>query len=73
MSNTEFHVVFNAACKFSDLEHIEKVNNAEFKGKDITVEVMDDHNSLLAIQGPKAAQLLARVLKMKVNTAFEAQ
>ena len=73
MSDTEFHVVLNAGCKFTDLAHIESVKTSEFNGKDITIEVMDDQNSLIAIQGPKATILLARVLKMKIDSAFECQ
>ena len=71
MTDNEFHVVINAGCKFTYLEHIEAVRASEFKGKDISIQVLDDQNSLVAIQGPKAARLLAMVLKMNPNTAFE--
>ena len=62
MSDSEFHVVLNAGCKLTDLAHIEAVRSSEFKGKDISYEVLDDQNSLIAVQGPKAALLLAKVL-----------
>jgi aminomethyltransferase len=42
MSDVEFHVVLNAGCKFTDLAHIEAVKSSEFKGRDISYEVMDD-------------------------------
>jgi glycine cleavage system aminomethyltransferase T len=42
MSNSEFHVVLNADCKFADLAYIEFVRAAEFSGKDINIDVMDD-------------------------------
>lgn len=72
MSDAEFHVVLNAGCKFTDLAHIEAVKSSEFKGKDISIEVMDDQNSLIAIQGPKAALLLSKVLGL-ASSAFDDQ
>lgn len=32
-----------------------------------------EENSLIAVQGPKAAILLAKALKMKIDSAFESQ
>ncbi|MGF1794160.1 glycine cleavage system aminomethyltransferase GcvT [Photobacterium profundum] len=48
-------VVVNAACKDQDIAHIQ-ANLPE----DVTMEVIDDR-ALLALQGPKAAEVLARL------------
>ncbi|MCM0148804.1 glycine cleavage system aminomethyltransferase GcvT [Photobacterium galatheae] len=48
-------VVVNAACKAQDIAHIQ-ANLPE----DVTLEVIDDR-ALLALQGPKAAEVLARL------------
>jgi glycine cleavage system aminomethyltransferase T len=38
--------------------HFDKLIADEFSGKDVRYETYDDVNSLIAIQGPKAAQAL---------------
>lgn len=48
-------VVVNAACKAQDIAHIQA-----HLPDDVTLEVIDDR-ALLALQGPKAAEVLARV------------
>ncbi|MGF1687600.1 glycine cleavage system aminomethyltransferase GcvT [Photobacterium japonica] len=48
-------VVVNAACKTEDIAHIQAHLPA-----DVTLEVIEDR-ALLALQGPKAAEVLARV------------
>jgi aminomethyltransferase len=48
-----FLLVVNAACKEDDLAHLEAA-----LGESCTVEMLD--NALLALQGPKAAQVLGR-------------
>ncbi|OOF23665.1 glycine cleavage system protein T [Salinivibrio sp. IB574] len=53
-------LVVNAACKAQDIQHLRD----NLKG-DVTVEVLDDR-ALLALQGPKAAQVLA-TFNPKVN------
>lgn len=58
VTETEFYVVINAGCKQTDLAHIDKLIADEFSGKDVRYETYDDVNSLIAIQGPKAAQAL---------------
>ena len=62
VNEEEFYVVINAGCKVTDLAHIDKLMKAEFAGKDISIEVKDDQYSLIAIQGPKAAHTLGRLL-----------
>lgn len=47
-------LVVNAACKDADITHLKCQLPA-----DIAIDVLDDH-SLLALQGPQAAQVLAR-------------
>jgi aminomethyltransferase len=61
LKDDDFYVVFNGACKYTDLEHINQVKDAEFKGKDVSIEYKEDR-SLLAIQGPKSQGLLEKVL-----------
>lgn len=46
-------VVVNAACKDQDIAHL-RANMPD----DVTIEVIEDR-ALLALQGPKAAQVLA--------------
>lgn len=55
-------LVINAGCKDKDIAHI-RAHLAEFqsKGKDVAFEVVEDHE-LLALQGPKAMQVLAELL-----------
>ncbi|GAL03179.1 aminomethyltransferase [Photobacterium aphoticum] len=48
-------VVVNAACKAQDIAHVQA-----HLPDDVTLEVIDDR-ALLALQGPKAAEVLARV------------
>ncbi|WP_459782366.1 aminomethyltransferase family protein, partial [Photobacterium sp. R1] len=48
-------VVVNAACKEQDIAHIQAHLPA-----DVTLEILDDR-ALLALQGPKAAEVLARL------------
>lgn len=53
------YLVVNAGCREKDLEHLNK-HLAEFtkKGGDVKMTVHDDR-SLLALQGPRAAEVLA--------------
>lgn len=50
-----FYLVVNAACKENDLAHISK-----FLGADVQMEVLDTR-ALLALQGPKAADVISRL------------
>jgi len=48
LKDDDFYVVFNGACKYTDLDHIKNVKDTEFKGKDVSIEYKEDR-SLLAI------------------------
>lgn len=59
-------LIVNAAVKDQDLEHIGGALPA-----DVTLEVLDDH-ALLALQGPQAATVMARLCPPAVDLAFMA-
>lgn len=48
LKDDEFYVVFNGACKYTDLEHINQIKDSEFKGKDVSIDY-NEERSLLAI------------------------
>ena len=54
------YMVVNGATKFGDMEHF-KEQMAEFDG-DVTMEYLEDSMQLLAIQGPGAAEAVAKIL-----------
>lgn len=55
-------MVINAGCKDKDLAHIRQhISDANAKGKDISLEVIEDHE-LLALQGPKAMLVLQELV-----------
>jgi len=63
------YVVINAGCKDKDMEHI-GAHLAAAKGKGMDVDVMEmEENSLIALQGPKAATVLSRFLPDSFNLA----
>ena len=45
----EFYVVINAGCKITDLAHIDNLMKSEFAKKDVSYQVFDEINSLIAI------------------------
>lgn len=58
VANDRFFVVVNGACKDKDLAHMNEIKNSpKFDRKDVSIKLIDDH-SLIAIQGPKAMQLV---------------
>ncbi|KAI8923026.1 hypothetical protein BC831DRAFT_473205 [Entophlyctis helioformis] len=58
-SDKELYVVSNAGCAEKDLKHIrERLVDFQNKGGDVDVKVLD-HLSLVALQGPSAAKVLA--------------
>ncbi|XP_033744875.1 aminomethyltransferase, mitochondrial-like [Pecten maximus] len=61
------YVVSNAGCSEKDLDHI-RTNLAESrrKGMDVDMEVID--NGLLALQGPKMAQVLQTGMNIDLST-----
>jgi aminomethyltransferase len=64
VKDDDFYVVFNGACKYTDLYHIHNIKDAEFKGKDVSIEY-NEERSLVAVQGPKSQSLLETVLGFK--------
>ncbi len=58
------YVVVNAACKEQDIAHMRT-----HLGDDVTLEVLDDR-ALIALQGPTAAQALARLQPEVANMVF---
>mmetsp|Transcript_78963 Transcript_78963/g.109416 ORF Transcript_78963/g.109416 Transcript_78963/m.109416 type:complete len:85 (+) Transcript_78963:333-587(+) len=50
LSPTEFYVVINAACKFTDLKHIDAYKKDY---PDVEIEY-SEANQLIAVQGPKS-------------------
>lgn len=56
-----FNVVLNAGRKFVDLENMNKQLENNFKGKDVKLEHLTEQ-SLIAIQGPKAAHTLQKLV-----------
>jgi len=58
-------MVVNGACKEKDMQHMH-LYQQEFRrqGKEVEVTCWEDHG-LLAIQGPKAAEILQKVLKQE--------
>ena len=57
LKEDHYYVVLNAACKITDLMHIDKYT------KDMSVEIdYNEKNALLAVQGPKAQSLVENVL-----------
>lgn len=60
------HAVMNAGNTDNDLAQFKKVLEAEFQGKDVRYEHLKDR-SLIAIQGPKAAQMIQPLLDQDLN------
>jgi aminomethyltransferase len=57
----EVYMVVNAGCREKDLAHLNKhLAKAKAAGKDVSMSVHDDR-SLLAVQGPKASDVLAEL------------
>jgi aminomethyltransferase len=57
-------IVVNGACKASDFQHIDKMI-----GGDCEMQVLEDQ-ALLALQGPKAAEVLNRLIDGVADMAF---
>ena len=49
VTEDEFYVVINAGCKITDLAHIDNLMKSEFAKKDVSYQVFDEINSLIAI------------------------
>lgn len=59
-----FFVVVNAACKEQDINHMR-----QHIGGECEIEVLEDH-ALLALQGPQAADVLARLTTIPADMIF---
>eukprot|EP00349_Pseudokeronopsis_sp_Brazil_P003892 CAMPEP_0202965114 /NCGR_PEP_ID=MMETSP1396-20130829/9204_1 /ASSEMBLY_ACC=CAM_ASM_000872 /TAXON_ID= /ORGANISM="Pseudokeronopsis sp., Strain Brazil" /LENGTH=359 /DNA_ID=CAMNT_0049687737 /DNA_START=135 /DNA_END=1214 /DNA_ORIENTATION=- len=62
----KFFVVLNAGCKEKDLKHLNALKDGEFAKKDLKIEYSES-NSLIAIQGPKAAALLEKLVGQSLS------
>ena len=51
-----FLIILNAACKYNDFEILKKLLNNKYK------MILDEKRSLIAIQGPKSADILSNVV-----------
>lgn len=70
VSPTEVYLVVNAGCREKDLNHLNKHLEAfTAKGGDVTMEVHDDR-SLLALQGPEAAEVLQPHVKDDLSKLY---
>jgi aminomethyltransferase len=70
VSPTEVYLVVNAGCREKDLKHLSKHLEAfTAKGGDVTMEVHDDR-SLLALQGPEAAQVLQKFVQDDLDKLY---
>lgn len=61
LADDDYFVVLNAGCKFTDLDHMKTYKEKEFANKDVNIDYSEE-NSLVAVQGPKAAFLVEKVL-----------
>ena len=59
-----FSIILNAACKEKDVKQISKYLKSSFKF------LLDNQNSLIALQGPKAAEILERYFPGVKNLKF---
>ncbi|WP_119677919.1 glycine cleavage system aminomethyltransferase GcvT [Indioceanicola profundi] len=64
VSDTELFVVINAACKHADLAHMRK----HLTG--VEIEYLGDDAGLLALQGPAAAEVMARFVEEAASMPF---
>jgi aminomethyltransferase len=68
---TEIYMVVNAGCREKDLAHINKhLAAAKAAGKDVSMAVHDDR-ALLAVQGPKAAEVLSALGVTQSGAPFD--
>lgn len=68
MEPKEFLVVVNAANSAKDFEHMRAIAEREFSGTDLSIRDVTDSWALLALQGPKAASLLAPLAGEPLDT-----
>ena len=58
-------MVVNGACKFGDMEHFEE--QMKSFDEDVSMEYLEDDMQLLALQGPGAADAVAKLLPSDIN------
>ncbi len=56
-ANDRFLWIINAGGRETDVEHLKRLS----AGKDLMIEVLSDQTALLALQGPKAHEVLSRL------------
>lgn len=60
------HMVVNAGNKYKDLDHMKIIQAKYFQDKDLSIEYIEDR-SLIALQGPKASEILQTLLKDQID------
>lgn len=67
VTDDHFFMVINAGCKDNDLKYMNQhLSSGEWNKKDIGIEYNED-NSLIAVQGPKAQQLVDSILGVNLS------
>ena len=59
-------MVVNAGNKYKDLEHMKKLKQEKFADADVSIEYIED-SALIALQGPKAAQALQKLVDVDLS------
>ena len=59
-----FLIILNAACKENDFKILSRLLNNKYK------MVLDEKRSLIAIQGPKSAEILNQIINNTINLSF---
>lgn len=56
------YMVVNGATKHDDMKHFQEILTQEFASKDVAMEYLGDEVQLLAVQGPMAAEAVAKLV-----------
>jgi aminomethyltransferase len=67
VAEDDFYVVFNGACKVTDLAHLRQVQQDEFASKDVSIEY-NEERSLIAVQGPSSPHLMESLFGLPSNS-----
>ena len=59
-----FLIILNAACKENDFKILNQLLNNKYK------MILDEKRSLIAIQGPKSAEILNQIINNTINLSF---
>jgi aminomethyltransferase len=68
MFEDHYSIVLNAGNKHIDMAHMNQELSESFKGKDIKIETLFDDKALLALQGPKAMDVLQKFVTVDLKT-----